>query len=48
MERVIFTVSIEIEEDEINSKLMAEMLSAMEEVVGRSPFCLDDSSWEVE
>lgn len=49
---VTFTISIEVEDDGCEGfsteeqNLFREMLSAMEEVVGRSPFSLDDSGWE--
>lgn len=51
---VTFTVSAEVEDDGIKKpsteeeKLFEEMLSAMEDIVGRSPFTLDDSSYETE
>lgn len=53
MKVVTFTVSVEVEDDGIANpsteerKLFEQMLSDMEEVVGKSPFTLDDSGWEI-
>lgn len=49
---VTFTISIEVEDDGLTryskeeQELFDKMLSDMEEVVGKSPFTLDDSYWE--
>ena len=46
---VTFTISIEVDEEQapINENIFSEMLSGMEEIVGRSPFSLNDSGFEV-